>query len=191
LEDGNEVIGLDSINAYYSQELKFERLRNTGIRQQDVKYGKAVQSLEYEKYRFVKSNIEDRELLSSLFKAEKPDIVCHLAAQAGVRYSMENPEAYIQSNIVGFLNLLECCRHYPVRHLVYASSSSVYGNRAEILYSENAKTDSSVSLCAATKKSNELMAYAYSHLYDVPATGLRFFTVYGLRTSRYGAYAFC
>jgi UDP-glucuronate 4-epimerase len=179
LEDGHEVIGFDNINAYYSQQLKFKRLNEAGIFQENIEYGKLVQSSRYEKYRFVKSNLEDRESLFSLFKTEKPDTVCHLAAQAGVRYSLENPEAYIQSNIAGFLSILECCRHYPVRHLVYASSSSVYGNKAEVPYSENDKTDSPVSLYAATKKSNELMAYAYSHLYNIPATGLRFFTVYG------------
>jgi UDP-glucuronate 4-epimerase len=179
LEDGYEVLGLDNINTYYSQQLKFKRLSETGIHQTDIEYGRLIQSSKYKKYHFIKSNLEDKEVLISLFRTEDIDIICNLAAQAGVRYSLENPDAYIQSNIVGFLNLLECCRYFPVKHLVYASSSSVYGNKEEVPYSENDKTDSPVSLYAATKKSNELMAYTYSHLYNIPVTGLRFFTVYG------------
>jgi UDP-glucuronate 4-epimerase len=179
LDEGKDVVGLDNINSYYATKLKYARLNETGIQQKDIKYGQLVQSSRYEKYRFIKSNLEDKEVLTSLLDTEKIEIICNLAAQAGVRYSLEDPNAYIQSNIVGFLNLLECCRHYPVKHLVYASSSSVYGNNNKVPYSEDDKTDTPVSLYAATKKSNELMAYAYSHLYNIPATSLRFFTVYG------------
>jgi UDP-glucuronate 4-epimerase len=175
----NEVMGLDNINNYYGPDLKYARLKDTGIEKDDIKEHIPQPSRNYPNYRFVKMDLTDKERLNKIFSNFRPDIVVNLAAQAGVRYSLENPDAYIQSNIVGFLNLLECCRHYPVRHLVYASSSSVYGNNNKVPYSENDKTDAPVSLYAATKKSNELMAYAYSHLYDIPATGLRFFTVYG------------
>jgi UDP-glucuronate 4-epimerase len=154
-------------------------LKDTGIERKEVKDLTPAQSTCYPNYRFVKLDLTDKTNLTDIFSGFRPDIVVNLAAQAGVRYSLENPAAYIQSNIVGFLNLLECCRHYPIKHLVYASSSSVYGNKAEVPYSENDRTDSPVSLYAATKKSNELMAYAYSHLYVISATGLRFFTVYG------------
>jgi UDP-glucuronate 4-epimerase len=175
----NIITGIDNINNYYDQNLKYARLKDTGICKEDVKDLLPTQSICYPNYRFIKFDLTDKEHLTSLFREFCPDIVVNLAAQAGVRYSLENPDAYIQSNIIGFLNLLECCRHYPVKHLVYASSSSVYGNSAEVPYSEDDKTDSPVSLYAATKKSNELMAHAYSHLYCIPATGLRFFTVYG------------
>jgi UDP-glucuronate 4-epimerase len=179
LEAGNEVVGLDSINDYYDVRLKYARLEETGIAQEEIEYGKPVQSRVYEKYRFLKLNLEDRPALENLFAAEKFDIVCNLAAQAGVRYSIENPYAYIDSNIVGFIHILECCRHHAIRHLVYASSSSVYGMSDKVPFSEADRVDYPVSLYAATKKANELMAHTYSHLYHLPTTGLRFFTVYG------------
>jgi UDP-glucuronate 4-epimerase len=178
-EENDSITGIDNINDYYDPNLKYARLKDTGIERTDIKDLEPVQSVCYPNYRFIKLNLADKTHLMSLFDELRPDIVVNLAAQAGVRYSLENPDAYIHSNIVGFLNILECCRHYPVRHLVYASSSSVYGNKAEVPYSENDKTDSPISLYAATKKSNELMAHAYSYLYDILATGLRFFTVYG------------
>jgi UDP-glucuronate 4-epimerase len=177
--ENNLITGIDNINDYYDPNLKYARLKNTGIERENVNDLLPVQSSCYPNYRFIKLDLTDKTNLTNLFGEFRPDIVVNLAAQAGVRYSLENPDAYIQSNIVGFLNLLECCRYYPVRHLVYASSSSVYGNKAEVPYSENDNTDSPVSLYAATKKSNELMAHVYSHLYGIPATGLRFFTVYG------------
>ncbi|GHT14729.1 NAD-dependent epimerase [Bacteroidia bacterium] len=179
LEEGYEVVGLDNINDYYDVRLKYARLKETGIEQSEIEYGKPVQSKIYEKYCFVKLNLEDRPALENLFLTEKFDVVCNLAAQAGVRYSIENPYAYIDSNIVGFMNILECCRHNAIQHLVYASSSSVYGNSDKIPFSENDRVDYPISLYAATKKANELMAHTYSHLYQLPTTGLRFFTVYG------------
>jgi UDP-glucuronate 4-epimerase len=179
LDEGHEVIGVDNINDYYDVSLKYVRLLKTGVEREKIEYGKPVQSKTHEKYHFVKINLEDAVALEKLFADEGFDTVVNLAAQAGVRYSILNPHAYIQSNIVGFTNLLESCRRYPVRHLVYASSSSVYGNDAPAPFLESTKTDSPVSLYAATKKSNELMAYSYSHLYEIAATGLRFFTVYG------------
>ncbi|MDH6354379.1 UDP-glucuronate 4-epimerase [Dysgonomonas sp. PH5-45] len=179
LNEGFVVIGLDNINDYYDVNLKYGRLRETGIEQSSIKYGEMVQSTKYHNYRFIKANLEDRQAIENLFSTEKINIVCHLAAQAGVRYSIENPHTYIDSNIVGLLNILECCRHNKIEHLVYASSSSVYGMNSKIPFSENDRVDHPVSLYAATKKSNELMAYTYSHLYQLPTTGLRFFTVYG------------
>lgn len=161
---GEEVVGLDNLNAYYDVELKQARLK---------------ESLGLPGYRFLEMDITDKPAIDRLFAAERFDAVVHLAAQAGVRYSIEHPYTYIESNITGFLNILEACRHYPVRHLVYASSSSVYGMNDKIPYSETDKTDSPVSLYAATKKSNELMAHAYGELYGIRNTGLRFFTVYG------------
>jgi UDP-glucuronate 4-epimerase len=178
-DKGNEIIGLDNINDYYDQSLKYARLKDTGINKEEIKDLMQVKSKSCPNYRFIKLDLIDKENLEKLFNEFKPDIVVNLAAQAGVRYSLENPDAYIQSNIVGFLNLLECCRYYPVKHLVYASSSSVYGNNAKVPFSEDDKTDMPISLYAATKKSDELMAHAYSYLYNIPATGLRFFTVYG------------
>jgi UDP-glucuronate 4-epimerase len=175
----HEIIGMDNINDYYDQSLKYARLEDTGIKKIDVKNVLPVQSTKYSNYRFVKLDLTDTDNLNKLFIDVKPNVVINLAAQAGVRFSMNNPKSYINSNIIGFMNLLECCRFNPVNHLIYASSSSVYGNNNEIPYSEKIKTDSPVSLYAATKKSNELFAYVYSHLYNIPATGLRFFTVYG------------
>lgn len=176
---GNEVVGLDNINSYYDVRLKYDRLAATGIEEARIEEGMMVQSSLFPSYRFIKLDLTDREGLTRLFETERFDVVVNLAAQAGVRYSIENPYAYIESNVVGFVNLLECCRHYPVRHLVYASSSSVYGLNEKIPYSETDKADTPVSLYAATKKSNELMAHAYSKLYHIPTTGVRFFTVYG------------
>ena len=176
---GYEVVGLDNINDYYDVRLKYGRLAETGIAENDVVYGKLVQSKNYPDYRFIQLNLEDRENIQTLFINEKFEIVCNLAAQAGVRYSIENPYAYIDSNIVGFMNILECCRRHSIKHLVYASSSSVYGQNATVPFREDGIVDKPVSLYAATKKANELMAHSYSHLYKLPTTGLRFFTVYG------------
>ena len=176
---GCEVVGLDNINSYYDVQLKYDRLADTGITKESIEKDILLPSAKYPSYRFIKMDLTDREGLTNLFKDEHFDIVVNLAAQAGVRYSIENPYAYIESNIVGFLNLLECCRHYPVNHLVYASSSSIYGLNDKVPYAETDKADSPVSLYAATKKSNELMAHAYSKLYSIPTTGVRFFTVYG------------
>lgn len=164
LDQGCQVIGIDNLNPYYDVELKKSRL---------------AQLEGFKNFTFVEGDISDKELLSELFQRYSPYIVVNLAAQAGVRYSMENPDAYIQSNIIGFFNILEACRHNPVEHLVYASSSSVYGANKKVPFSENDFVDHPISLYAATKKSDELMAYTYSHLYGIPATGLRFFTVYG------------
>lgn len=179
LEKGVEVVGLDCINDYYEVDLKYDRLSEVGISRNAFDKGNKVQSTLYNSYQFVKINLTDREEMASLFDAEKFDIVINLAAQAGVRYSIENPYAYIESNVMGFLNILENCRHHSVRHLVYASSSSIYGLDRHIPYAETDQVDTPVSLYAATKKSNELMAHAYSKLYGIPTTGLRFFTVYG------------
>lgn len=179
LQEGFEVVGLDNINDYYSPRLKYARLREAGIRQERIKWYQLVQSSVSARYRFMRMNLEDKQQLFSLFQSEEFDYVINLAAQAGVRYSIENPDVYVQSNVVGFHYILEACRHFPPRHLVHASSSSVYGANAKIPFSEEDKADSPMSLYAATKKSNELMAHAYSHLYQIPITCLRFFTVYG------------
>ena len=178
-ERGDEVVGLDSLNDYYDRRMKFGRLAVTGIEQSAIEPHTMVQSARWPKYRFVQMALEEREALECLFAEEQFEVVVNLAAQAGVRYSIENPHAYAQSNVVGFLNILECCRHNRVRHLVYASSSSVYGRNAKVPFSEEDRTDSPVSLYAATKKANELMAHTYASLYSIPMTGLRFFTVYG------------
>ncbi|MBE6767405.1 MAG: SDR family NAD(P)-dependent oxidoreductase [Ruminococcaceae bacterium] len=164
LEDGAVVVGLDNVNDYYDVRLKEARLAILAA---------------YPQFRFVKADIADKEALFTLFAEEKFDVVVNLAAQAGVRYSIENPDVYIQSNVVGFFNVLEACRHYPVEHLLYASSSSVYGNQEKTPFSTDDDVSKPISLYAATKKSNELMAFTYSHLYKIPTTGLRFFTVYG------------
>lgn len=179
LERGDEVVGIDSINDYYDPKLKYARLSESGIGAGAEVFGQEVQSTKHAGYRFIRMKLEDREALQELFTGEKFDIVVNLAAQAGVRYSLENPYAYIESNIVGFLNLLECARHNPVKHFVYASSSSIYGGNTKTPFSEEDRVDNPVSLYAATKKSNELMAHVYSKLYGIPTTGLRFFTVYG------------
>ena len=179
IEAGHEVTGLDMINEYYDVSLKYARLQETGIDQKDLEYGKIVTGNRYNNYRFIRLKLEDKENLNNLFSREKFDCVCNLAAQAGVRYSLTNPHAYIESNIVGFLNILEACRQHQTGHLVYASSSSVYGLNEKIPFSEKDNVDHPISLYAASKKSNELMAHTYSHLFRIPTTGLRFFTVYG------------
>lgn len=179
LQKGYEIVGIDNLNAYYTVALKIARLSEVGIEPTSIRDGLLVESRQYASYRFAQVDLTNRAALESMFATEQFDGVVNLAGQAGVRYSVENPYAYIESNILGFLNILENCRHYPVKHLVYASSSSIYGMDSCIPYSESAQTDRPVSLYAATKKSDELMAYAYSRLYGVPATGLRFFTVYG------------
>ena len=178
---GHNVIGLDNINDYYDVDLKFARLKQLGIKKEKVKdFNKIISSDLYsEQFKFIRLNLEDDDLLLKLFSKFNIDLVCNLAAQAGVRYSIDNPSAYSSSNIVGFLNILECCRRSNTKRLVYASSSSVYGNSKIVPFNENAFVDNPISLYAATKKSNELMAHAYSHLYDIETIGLRFFTVYG------------
>ena len=163
-EPDTKVIGLDNMNDYYDVRIKEARL---------------AELQKFENYTFIKGNLADKALINSIFEQYHPDIVVNLGAQAGVRYSITNPDAYIESNVIGFYNILEACRHYPVKHLVYASSSSVYGSNKKVPYSTDDKVDNPVSLYAATKKSNELMAHAYSKLYNIPSTGLRFFTVYG------------
>ncbi|PTJ09528.1 NAD-dependent epimerase [Staphylococcus simulans] len=163
ISQGHEIIGVDNINDYYEPKLKEDRLKSIGDNN----------------FTFYKITLEDADKLEEIFKEQHPDVVVNLAAQAGVRYSLENPRAYIDSNIVGFVNILECCRHYDVKHLIYASSSSVYGANTSKPFSTSDNIDHPLSLYAATKKSNELMAHTYSHLYNLPTTGLRFFTVYG------------
>jgi len=180
IADGHDVFGLDSINDYYDINIKYGRLERTGIMSgSEISYGDICSSGIHTNYKFIKLNLEDKESLDRLFKNEKFDAVCNLAAQAGVRYSLTNPDAYINSNITGFMNILEACRHNDTKHLVYASSSSVYGMNAVYPFSIHHNVDHPVSLYAATKKANELMAHCYSHLYKIPTTGLRFFTVYG------------
>lgn len=164
LEQGYSIIGYDNLNDYYDVKLKMDRL---AILKQ------------YEGYQFIRGDLADSEALTAVFREYRPSVVVNLGAQAGVRYSIDHPDAYMQSNVMGFFHILECCRHFPVEHLVYASSSSVYGLNQKIPFSVEDQTDTPVSLYAATKKSNELMAHSYSKLYDIPATGLRFFTVYG------------
>jgi UDP-glucuronate 4-epimerase len=179
ITEGHTVIGLDSINDYYDVNLKYSRLSVSGIEKDKIENNKLIQANGGIPYRFIRMNLEDRENLNRLFKNEQFDRVCNLAAQAGVRYSLTNPYAYIDSNITGFINILEACRHHGIKHLVYASSSSVYGLNESIPFSEKDNVDHPISLYAATKKANELMAHTYSHLYGLPTTGLRFFTVYG------------
>lgn len=180
IERGDDVIGIDNINHYYDVRLKYARLKQIGIdNTYDVQCGIPMPSSLYTNFKFVKIDIADRNKLSLLFESEHFDYVIHLAAQAGVRYSIENPYAYVDSNLVGFVNVLEGCRNSGVKHLTYASSSSVYGGNTKTPFSEKDIVDSPVSLYAATKKANELLASSYSKLYGIPATGLRFFTVYG------------
>ena len=173
-----DIVGLDNINDYYTPALKFSRLKELGIAE-DIDWGRPVQSVRDARFRFVRLNLQDNEAMERLFDKERFDFVINLAAQAGVRYSIENPRAYIESNIDGFINILEGCRHTKVKHLVYASSSSVYGLNGKVPFSEHDGIAHPVSLYAATKKANELMAHSYSQLYGLPTTGLRFFTVYG------------
>lgn len=193
LNEGFEVVGIDNINDYYNVNLKYARLAEAGIYSleettrtggenrayQRIEFNRSIKSIVFENYTFVRLNLEDKAEINQLFESEKFDYVVNLAAQAGVRYSIENPDVYVQTNVVGFLNILEACRKHPVKHLVFASSSSVYGNSSKVPFSVGDKTDQPISLYAATKKSNELMAYVYSHLYNLRITGLRFFTVYG------------
>ena len=179
IERGDEVVGLDSINDYYDVHLKYDRIALAGIHKEAIKDGVLVKSERYHNYSFIKLNLEDKEGIDRLFQEEKFDKVCNLAAQAGVRYSLINPQAYVNSNIIGFVNILEACRHNNVKHLAYASSSSVYGLNKSMPFSTSDNVDHPVSLYAASKKSNELMAHTYSHLFGLPTTGLRFFTVYG------------
>jgi len=179
LGEGYEVFGIDNINDYYSPQLKHDRLHQLGIKAGNIVDHKRVKSDLYPSFTFVKADLRDKEQLFDLFKSEAFDDVINLAAQAGVRYSIENPDVYIQSNVLGFYNILEACRHFPVKHLLHASSSSVYGANSKIPFSEDDNVDSPVSLYAATKKSNELLAYSYNSLYHIPVTCLRFFTVYG------------
>ena len=173
------VIGTDNINDYYDVNLKYARLAEWGIPREEIRYNKLVTSCYIEKCSFIQLNLEDTDNLTALFENYDIRVVCHLGAQAGVRYSIENPMAYVNSNVVGFTNILENCRKQHIEHLVYASSSSVYGLNAKMPFSTHDSVDHPVSFYAATKKANELMAHVYSHLYKLPTTGLRFFTVYG------------
>jgi UDP-glucuronate 4-epimerase len=179
LERGDEVVGLDNINDYYDPKVKYGRLQRAGIDTNNISYGQTITSHKYPNYKFIKLNLEDKVSLTSQFDEHKFDAVCNLAAQAGVRYSLTNPDAYISSNIVGFMNILEACRHHNVTNLSYASSSSVYGSNTKLPFSTSDNVDHPISLYAASKKSNELMAHTYSHLFGLKTTGLRFFTVYG------------
>jgi len=179
VKDDHVITGLDNINNYYDVNLKYARLKDAGIEKSRIRPMSSVQSRKFENYKFIKLDLVNKEGIFKLFKKEKFDYVINFAAQTGVRYSLENPRSYIESNITGFFNILEACRHFPVKHLIFASSSSVYGANKKLPFSEDDKTDSPISLYAATKKADELMAYTYSHLFGIPMTGLRFFTVYG------------
>ena len=181
VDTGHNVIGIDNLNTYYSVALKYDRLKELGvILNEALKSDNPVKSKIYgDKLQFIKIDVSNRNAMEQMFQIHHFATVCHLAAQAGVRYSLENPHAYVQSNIVGFMNLLENCRQKDISHLIYASSSSVYGQSDTVPFSTKAVTDKPISIYAATKKSNELMAHTYSHLYDLQTTGLRFFTVYG------------
>ena len=179
LKRGDQVVGFDNINDYYDINLIFGRLAACGVHRSTINDNVSVQSQTHPDYTFQKTDITDLGALTKLFETHGFDRVFHLAAQPGVRYSMENPHAYVQSNVVGFVNILECCRHHRGKHLVYASSSSVYGTNTKVPFHESDRVDNPVSLYAATKRSNELLAHTYSHLYRLPTTGLRFFTVYG------------
>lgn len=179
IDKGWEVVGIDNINDYYDVGLKYARLNNSGVPRSKIVEYIPVQSTLHQNYTFINVDITEGDKLEEIFSSYNFDYVVHLAAQAGVRYSLTNPHAYVQSNIVGFMNMLECSRKYHIKHLVYASSSSVYGGNKKIPFSEDQKVDEPVSIYAASKKSNELMAFTYSHLYNIATTGLRFFTVYG------------
>ncbi len=176
---GDEVVGLDCINDYYDINVKYGRLARAGIQKQQVEYNKIIESESQSNYKFIKLDLADKTNMMQLFAEQQFDAVCNLAAQAGVRYSLTNPDAYIVSNIMGFTNVLEACRHHDVNNLCYASSSSVYGLNEELPFSTEHNVDHPISLYAASKKSNELMAHTYSHLFNISTTGLRFFTVYG------------
>src|SRR6056297_577467 len=179
LADGHQVVGIDSINDYYDPRLKYGRLAAAGIDELKIAYGLVVDSSKFSGYRFARLDLTDYDSLDAICSQEHFDVVCNLAAQSGVRYSIENPQAYGDSNLTGFLNILELSRRHEVGHLVYASSSSVYGMNKKMPFSTDDSVDHPVSLYAASKKANELMAHSYSHLYALPTTGLRFFTVYG------------
>ena len=176
---GHEVVGLDNLNHYYDVRLKLDRLANLGIDAYEIAMGKTCTESKTLNYRFFKLDMKQESETFELFKNEKFEVVFNLAAQAGVRYSIDQPQAYVNSNLIGFANLLEACRHFPVKHLVYASSSSVYGNSKTSPFKTTQNVDHPISFYAATKKCNELMAHSYSHLFKIPTTGLRFFTVYG------------
>jgi UDP-glucuronate 4-epimerase len=179
LSSGHSVIGFDNLNEYYDIKIKYGRLRECGISIEKIEPGVMISSETFENYSFIKEDLENRESVLALFNRQNFDIVVHLAAQAGVRYSIENPFAYVSSNLVGFTNILEGCRHFGCKHLIYASTSSIYGLNEKMPLSEKDSANHPMTLYAATKKANELMAHSYSHLYGLPTTGLRFFTVYG------------
>ena len=179
LAENNNIVLIDNINSYYDINLKKMRLKSLGLDKNKIEEDKTIISNKNGNLKFFKMNLEEKDKIFDLFQQEKFDYVINLAAQAGVRYSLQNPYSYINSNILGFLNILEACRAFPVKHLIFASSSSVYGLNKDIPFSEKHKVDQPASLYAATKKSNELMAHTYSHLFNIPTTGLRFFTVYG------------
>lgn len=175
---GHDIYAIDSVNDYYDINLKFDRLKNLGFNKDESSvFLKEIKSSKFDNLKFLRIDISDNENINNLFQNEHFNVVCNLAAQAGVRYSIENPKAYIDSNIVGFLNILEGCRNYDVQHLIYASSSSVYGQNKKVPFETTDNVDFPISLYAATKKSNELMAHTYGHLYGFKTTGLRFFTV--------------
>lgn len=178
-EEQYEITGLDNINDYYNPQLKYDRLQQLGILHSSIRHAEVIPSEQFANFQFIKLDLENLSGMQSLFVTQNFDIVIHLAAQAGVRHSLKNPHVYVSSNVDGFVNMLECCKNHKVKHLVYASSSSVYGIDSKIPFSEQESTNHPVSLYAATKRANELMAYTYNHLYNLPVTGLRFFTVYG------------
>jgi len=179
LARGDTVVGLDSINDYYDVSVKYGRLAQAGVAKENIKPNQLIQSSRHENYQFIQLDLAQSDEINTLFKEQSFDAICHLAAQAGVRYSLTNPHAYMHSNIIGFLNILEACRHNGVKNLAYASSSSVYGLNESLPFSTGDNVDHPISLYAASKKSNELMAHTYSHLFGIRTTGLRFFTVYG------------
>lgn len=179
LKEGYSVVGIDNINSYYDVRLKYAKLPILGIEEDSIWPNVHYQSTKHKNFKFVKLDIKDRYNLEKLFETEKFDIVCNLAAQAGVQYSIQDPHTYIENNITGFINIIDACRQSKIEHFVYASSSSVYGNREDVPFKETDNVDNPISLYAASKKSNELIAHSYSHLFQLKTTGLRFFTVYG------------
>ena len=179
LKEGYSVVGIDNINSYYDVRLKYAKLPILGIEEDSIWPNVPYQSTKHMHFKFVKLDIKDRYNLEKLFETEKFDIVCNLAAQAGVQYSIQDPHTYVENNISGFINIIDACRQHNIEHFVYASSSSVYGNREDVPFKETDNVDHPISLYAASKKSNELIAHSYSHLFDLKTTGLRFFTVYG------------
>lgn len=177
--EGHKIVGFDNINDYYSTDLKYDRLQQLGIARDEIIEDSITPSTEYENFQFIKADLGNRIVLENLFEEQKFEVVINLAAQAGVRYSLKDPHRYVETNIMGFLNILECARHHSIKHLIYASSSSVYGANTNMPFSTGDNVDHPMSLYAASKKSNELMAHTYSNLFGIPTTGLRFFTVYG------------